>query len=71
MNIKFISLIAIIFSISTPSDAHDGHSHSDDGKSKEWMIKILSTAAPSFIGNNASVATYDGKILREGTNGWT
>ena len=71
MNLKFISLIAIIFSISIPSVAHDGHSHSDDGKSKEWMIKILSTAAPSFIGNNASVATYDGKVLREGTNGWT
>ena len=71
MNIRFISLIAIIFTVSISSIAHDGHSHSDDGKSKEWMIKILSTAAPSFIGNKASVATYDGKILREGTNGWT
>ena len=71
MNIRFISLIAVIFTVSISSVAHDGHSHSDDGKSKEWMIKILSTAAPSFIGNKASVATYDGKILREGTNGWT
>ena len=42
-----------------------------DGKSKQWMIKVMSTAAPSFIGNNASVATYDGKILKKGTNGWT
>ena len=71
MNIRFISLIAVIFTVSISSVAHDGHSHSDDGKSKEWMIKVLSTAAPSFIGNKASVATYDGKILREGTNGWT
>ena len=46
-------------------------SKSKDGKSKEWMIEVMTTAAPSFIGNNASVATYEGKILREGTNGWT
>ena len=61
MNSKFLSLIGLVFTVSAFAD----------GKSNEWMIETLSTAAPSFIGDNASVATYDGKILKEGSNGWT
>ena len=61
MNSKFLSLIGLVFSVGAFAD----------GKSNKWMIETLSTAAPSFIGDNASVATYDGKILKEGSNGWT
>ena len=61
MNSKFLSLIGLVYAVSAFAD----------GKSNEWMIETLSTAAPSFIGDNASVATYDGKILKEGSNGWT
>ena len=61
MNSKFLSLIGLVFTVGAFAD----------GKSNEWMIETLSTAAPSFIGDNASVATYDGKILKEGSNGWT
>ena len=61
MNSKFLSLIGLVFTVGAFAD----------GKSNEWMIETLSTAAPSFLGDNASVATYDGKILKEGSNGWT
>ena len=38
--------------------------------SKEWEIKAYSSAAPSFIGNDATVIGANGAVLREGTNGW-
>ena len=45
----------------------DDHSHA----SAEWQIEAYSTAAPSFIGNYATVIGGDGKVLRQGSNGWT
>ena len=72
MKFKFVSLIAFLFVINVSAGHHEhGDHHTKDGKSKEWLIKTLSTAAPSFIGDFASVATYDGKVIKEGTNGWT
>ncbi len=69
---KIIFLPLIIMSVAIFAAHHgNGHSHAKDGKSKEWLIKTLSAAAPSFIGDFASIATYDGKVLREGSNGWT
>ena len=59
MKTKLLYLAVVVFALNIASDGH--------GKSKAWMIKTLSTAAPSFIGDFASVATYDGKMLREGT----
>ena len=40
-------------------------------QSKEWQIWAYSTAAPSFIGNNATVLDHNNDVLRPGTNGWT
>lgn len=37
----------------------------------EWILWALTTAAPSFISENATVIAPDGTVLREGTNGWT
>jgi hypothetical protein len=37
----------------------------------EWILWALTTAAPSFIGDNATVIAPDGTVLQEGTNGWT
>jgi hypothetical protein len=69
MNTKFISLIAIIFTVSLSAGHHkDGHMH---GNSAEWEIKTYTSAAPNFIGDFATVVSASGKILREGTNGWT
>ena len=71
MNSKLTSFFALLFLMNISAGHHEGgHSH-EGHSSNEWLIKTLSTAAPSFIGNNASVATYEGKILKEGTNGWT
>ena len=38
--------------------------------SSEWQIWAYTTAAPSFIGDFATVIGADGTVLREGTNGW-
>ena len=38
--------------------------------SAEWQIKTYSSAAPSYIGDFATVIGGNGEILREGTNGW-
>ena len=37
----------------------------------EWQIWAYSTAAPSFIGDNATVLDQNNDVLRQGTNGWT
>ena len=37
----------------------------------EWILWALTTAAPSFIGDNATVNAPAGTVLQEGTNGWT
>ena len=42
-----------------------------DNTSKEWQIKTYSSAAPDFIGNFATIIGADGKVLKEGSNGWT
>ena len=39
--------------------------------SAEWQVWAYSTAAPSFIGENATILDADSNVLREGTNGWT
>ena len=39
--------------------------------SVEWQIWAYSTAAPSYIAENATVLNEKMEALREGTNGWT
>ena len=38
--------------------------------SAEWQIETYSSAAPSYIGDFATVIGGNGEILREGNNGW-
>ena len=64
MKFLLTSTLIIFFSSSVQAD---DHSHA----SAEWQIEAYSTAAPSFIGNYATVIGGDGKVLREGSNGWT
>ncbi len=40
-------------------------------KSKADLIAEAESAAPEVISKGATVKTYDGKVLRQGTNGWT
>ncbi len=44
--------------------------HSVDRASSEWEIEAYSSAAPSFIGDFATILSVTGEVLREGTNGW-
>ena len=40
-------------------------------RSDEEMIATAESAAPEVISNNAAIKTMDGRVLREGSNGWT
>jgi hypothetical protein len=53
-------LLSVIF-ISCSETSHN---------SAEWQVETYSSAAPSYIGDFATVIGGNGEILREGTNGW-
>jgi hypothetical protein len=59
---KVLIVMGLIFSISL---------FSSDNSSADWQIKTYSSAAPSFIGDFATVIGGKGDILRKGSNGWT
>lgn len=40
-------------------------------QSDEELIAGAESAAPAVIAENATIKTHDGKVLREGSNGWT
>ena len=63
-NIKLVSLWTSLmtFFVSCSEISHN---------SAEWQIKTYSSAAPSYIGDFATVIGGNGEILRQGTNGWT
>lgn len=50
-----------------PLDAPSSGSHA----THEWQIAAYTSAAPDFIGADATVMGGNGEVLREGSNGWT
>ena len=60
-------LIVFLISCSTSTSDEPNVSHDSD----EWQIWAYSKAAPDFIGEFATIVGGDGKVLREGSNGWT
>ncbi len=40
-------------------------------KSEQELIADAESAAPTVVTKDATIKTSDGKVLREGTNGWT
>ena len=60
-NLFTLSMIFLAFSLSA------GY---EKGNSKAWEIKAYSSAAPAYIGDNATIIGASGKVLRKGTNGW-
>ena len=60
------SLAAILMSFNLTAGEPYG-SHTAD----KWQIWAYSSAAPAFIGDNAAIIGAGGKVLREGSNGWT
>ena len=63
--ILITKLIIVVFLLS--SSAFAGNNHASD----EWQIDAYSSAAPSFIGDFATIIGGDGKVIRKGSNGWT
>ena len=70
MKTIFSSFLVIVFSAGISAGTDHG-SHNMHGNSDAWQIKAYTSAAPGFIGNHATVISADGRVLREGTNGWT
>ena len=68
MKLTFI-ILSLVLSFNILSNDHHSMSNHDH-TSAEWQIKTYSSAAPSFIGDFATVIGGNGEILREGTNGW-
>ena len=64
--LKMFSLAAILLSFNISAGEPYG-SHTAD----KWQIWAYSSAAPAFIGDNAAIIGAGGKVLREGSNGWT
>ena len=65
---KFSLFSLFIISISMSLSAYEPYgSHTSD----KWQIWAYSTAAPSFLGDKATIIGSNGKVIREGTNGWT
>ncbi len=69
MSIVLRAIFVLAF-ISNAFAGNHGESHHMEGNSPEWEIKAYTSAAPSFIGNHATVIGASGEVLREGTNGW-
>ena len=63
-----ITSLGLLFSLSIFANSHSDHS--SDMK-KDFEIKAYTGAAPDFIGDFATVIGSDGKVLKEGRNGWT
>lgn len=72
MKNKSILTLCLFASIHMSAGHHEKgeHGHHDMGNSKEWEIQAYTSAAPSFIGDHATVVGISGEVLREGTNGW-
>ena len=60
-NLLTLSMVFLAFSLSA------GY---EKGNSKAWEIKAYSSAAPAYIGEDATIIGASGKVLRQGTNGW-
>ena len=70
MNTILKSFLVLVFALGVSAGPdHDGHHM--HGNSDAWQIKAYTSAAPAFIGDHATVISADGRVLREGTNGWT
>ena len=66
---KYLALMFFVFVLSCSKSVSDEPNAPHN--SAEWQIWAYSTAAPSYIGDYATIIGGDGSILREGSNGWT
>ena len=64
------SLLLIFFSLVLSSSLLAKEPYGQHNTAK-WQIWAYSSAAPSFLGDKATILGGDGKTIRAGTNGWT
>jgi len=60
-------LLALLMVSSALTAAQPYGPHTSD----KWQIWAYSSAAPSFIGDKATIIGGSGDVIKEGTNGWT
>ena len=65
-NIILGGLVSFFMSLNVIASEPEG-SHA----SVDWQIWAYSGAAPTFIGDFATILGGDGIVIREGSNGWT
>ena len=65
--ISLFSLLMVFVSISVSAAYEPYGSHASD----KWQIWAYSTAAPSFLGDKATIIGNNGEVIRQGSNGWT
>ena len=66
MKSKILISFFVLFLSSELFSHEEGHSR----YSKEQIIEIAMSAAPSNVSNNATIISHDGALLRDGDNGW-
>ena len=64
------SLLLVFFSLSLSFSLSAGEPYGPHNTAK-WQIWAYSSAAPSFLGDKATIIGGDGKVIRGGSNGWT
>ena len=64
MYVWIVVCVALV-SLTAPAAAGPEHEHHEE------LIKEALSAAPAKIAEGATVMNWDGKILKEGDNGWT
>ncbi len=62
-------VLTILFLTAASITTLAGSAHAE--KSTKALIENAVSAAPQVITQDATIKTMDGKVLREGTNGWT
>ena len=68
---KMLGGLLLCFVLPSAFAGHHEKGEKMSNASADWQIEAYTSAAPDFIGDFASVRDPSGKILREGTNGWT
>ena len=68
---KMLEGLLLCFFLPAAFAGHHEEGEKMSHSSVEWQIKAYTSAAPDYIGDFASVLGGSGKIIREGTNGWT
>ena len=69
MYFKFLISVCLFFTVSVFGAHHESAVKAE--YSKQHITEIALFAAPSNVSSKATIMDSNGKILREGSNGWT